>query len=79
LLSERVSETFEPFPTHFLFSHEIRSKRGYIDNVKKAREKGKLAENTREKNKDIKTLRAILTGLPSLQSIVGQKTEDSLL
>jgi hypothetical protein len=79
LLSDRVSSTFEPFPAHFLINQELRSNRGYIENVKKTRVKGEQTENIREMNKDIETLRLILIGLPLLQSIVKQETEESLL
>jgi len=36
IFSARSGVVVEPFPTFFLKSHEIRTKRGYLDNIKLA-------------------------------------------
>ena len=33
-------QSFEPFPSFLLINKEIRSKRGYLDNIAKAKESG---------------------------------------
>jgi len=54
-LSIRNTQVFEPFPTVFLKHGELREKRGFLDNVNKAKERGLkvgTAKSTDDKNKD---------------------------
>jgi len=39
-LSSRNMQVFEPFPTFFLKHNELREKRGFLDNVKKVKDRG---------------------------------------
>lgn len=40
IFSSRAATIVEPFPTFFLKHNELRSKRGYLDEIAKAKEKG---------------------------------------
>ena len=58
---------FEPFPTFFLKYQEMRSKRGFLDNVAQAKRDGtkndKNIKGTDEKNKNVDLMREIFTKL----------------
>lgn len=66
-MSARAAKTFEPFPSFFLKDREMRSKRGYLDNIKEARLKGGEAKDVKEANKDIKTIRNLFKFIPSVE------------
>ena len=63
----RAAKTFEPFPSYFLKDKELRTKRGYLDNIKEAREKGRDAKDVKEGNKNIKALRHLFKFGPSVE------------
>ena len=65
-MGARVLKTFEPFPSFFLKNKELRTKRGYLDNIKKARETGGEAQDVNESNKDILKIRKLFKGIPSV-------------
>ena len=66
VMGSRVAKTFEPFPSFFLKDKELRSKRGYLDNIKEARETGCEAKEVKETNKDIKMIRTLFKFIPSV-------------
>jgi hypothetical protein len=82
LLSARAATIFEPFPTFFLKKNELRDKRGNLDEIKKAQQKGvdvAKAKRTDEANKDIAVMGEIMAKLPSIESlIVGRSSEEEL-
>ncbi len=58
----------EPFPTFFLKNTEMRSKRGFLDNVKEMQLAGKNiteAKKIDEKNKDMARMMKIFNLFPS--------------
>ncbi|CAI2384941.1 unnamed protein product [Moneuplotes crassus] len=61
LMSDRAGQCFEPFPSFLLKDRELRSKRGYLDNVQKARKA--------ESNKDLKLIRNLIKCMPSPSKI----------
>jgi hypothetical protein len=78
-MSGRAAKTFEPFPSFFLKNFEIRTKRGYLDNVKAAREKGGEAKDIKETNKDIKKIRAMFKSIPSVEKCLAKCSDDQIL
>ncbi len=63
--------SFEPFPSFLLIKEELRKKRGYLDNVQEAKQKGSTkVEQTNDKNKDIKTICALYKHLESIPKLV---------
>lgn len=66
VMGGRAAKTFEPFPSFFLKDKEMRSKRGYLDNIREAREKGTEAKDVKEANKDIKKIRTLFKFIPSV-------------
>lgn len=63
----------EPFPTFFLKNKEIRTKRGYLDNIKQVQLAGKNVSEAKkidEKNKDIEKMMKIFTNYPLLKELV---------
>jgi hypothetical protein len=82
LFSARASTCFEPFPTFFLKKSEMRSKRGYLDNIKQAQITGKNvseAKKVDEQNKDIEKMMKIFGVFPSLKEILDKSTDDESL
>jgi len=55
IFSTRAVAIFEPFPSFFLKGQEFRTKAGYLDNVKNAKQSGKdvsTAKKVDDQNKD---------------------------
>ena len=75
----RAGKTFEPFPSFFLLNQELRGKRGYLDNIKKARERGGEAREVLEKNKDIKQIRTLFNYIPSIKRNLAKCNNDEAL
>ena len=73
LFSGRAGQVFEPFPSFFLKHTEIRSKRGNLDEIKKAQLQGidvAQAKKTDEKNKDLTKMMDIFAKLPTPEKLV---------
>jgi hypothetical protein len=67
LYSTRATTVFEPFPTFFLKNNELRTKRGFLDNIKQAQLTGKNvseAKKVDEKNKEIEKMITIFNSFP---------------
>ncbi|CAI2379218.1 unnamed protein product [Moneuplotes crassus] len=79
LMSERVHKIFEPFPSFFLKDKELRTKRGYLDNVIKARIEGGQAHDVNEINKDIDKIRRLFKRVPSIQKCISKCSDDEVL
>jgi hypothetical protein len=79
LMGGRAAKTFEPFPSYFLKNKELRSKRGYLDNIKEAREKGGQAKDVQESNKDLKKIRALFKFIPSIEKCLAKCSDDEIL
>ncbi|CAI2380638.1 unnamed protein product [Moneuplotes crassus] len=79
LMGGRVNKTFEPFPSFFLKDQEFRSKRGYLDNIVKAREEGGEAKEVKESNKDIKKIRSLFKFVPSVERCISKCADDQVL
>lgn len=79
VMSARAAKTFEPFPSFFLKDREMRSKRGYLDNIKEARLKGGEAKDVKESNKDIKTIRNLFKFIPSVEKCLAKCSDDQVL
>lgn len=75
----RAAKTFEPFPTFFLKDNEMRTKRGYLDNIKTARETGGEAKDVKENNKDIKKIRNLFKYIPSVEKCLSKCSDDQIL
>ena len=79
VMGGRAAKTFEPFPTFFLKDKELRSKRGYLDNIKEARIKGGEAKDVKESNKDIKKIRDLFKYIPSIDKWLAKCSDDAVL
>ncbi len=82
LFSARATTCLEPFPTFFLKKSEIRTKRGYLDNIKQAQVTGKNvseAKKVDEQNKDIEKMTKIMTMFPHLKELLDKSTDDESL
>ena len=75
----RAGKTFEPFPSFFLKDKELRSKRGYLDNIQKARETGETAKEVKDNNKDIKKIRSLFKIIPSIEKCLSKCSDDTIL
>lgn len=75
----RAAKTFEPFPSFFLKDQEFRTKRGYLDNIRHAREKGGEAKDVKESNKDIKKIRGLFKYVPSVEKCLAKCSDDMVL
>ena len=75
----RAGKTFEPFPSFFLKNKEMRSKRGYLDNVQKARKEGETPQEVKESNKDIKKIRTLFKYIPSIEKCISKCSDDNIL
>lgn len=75
-MGRRAGKTFEPFPSFFLKDKEMRTKRGYLDNIQKARETGGTASEVRETNKDIKQIRTLFKFIPSIDKCISHCSND---
>jgi len=78
-MGSRAGKTFEPFPSFFLKDKEMRSKRGYLDNIQKARKDGGDAQDVKESNKDIKSIRKLLQKIPSVKQSMANCNDDQAL
>jgi hypothetical protein len=83
ILSSRVTQIFEPYPTFLLKRAEIRDKRGDLDEIKKAQISGINVGNAKkvdQSNKDVQLMADIIAAIPSMdQLITNVNTEDELL
>jgi len=74
-------QSFEPFPSFLLLNKEIRSKRGYLDNIAEAKKSGVTGDvkKTNDMNKDLKTIRALYKYLEPIQKISSEVSNDEEL
>lgn len=79
VMGGRAAKTFEPFPSFFLKDKEMRTKRGYLDNIKEAREKGGEAKDVKESNKDLKTIRNLFKFIPAVDKCLAKCSDDQIL
>lgn len=78
-MGSRAAKTFEPFPSFFLKDKELRSKRGYLDNIQQARIKGGEAKDVKESNKNIKKIRELFKFIPSVDKCLAKCSDDQVL
>ena len=79
VMGGRAAKTFEPFPSFFLKDKELRTKRGYLDNIKEARIKGGEAKDVKESNKDIKKIRELFKFIPAIDKWLSKCSDDAVL
>ena len=78
-----MQNVFEPFPTFFLKYQEMRSKRGFLDNVAEAKRKGnqpdRQIKQTDDKNKNVELMRAIFIKLQAPITYVSKSSDEESL
>jgi len=82
MFSSRNTIVSEPFPTFFLKKQEMRSKRGFLDNIKEMQVTGKNiseAKKIDEKNKDVDRLMKIFNYFPSPSEMLKKSTDEESL
>ena len=82
IFSTRNQDIFEPFPTFFLKAHELRGKRGNLDEIKKAQIAGvdvNKAKKTNAGNKDMIKMMEIFSLIPGLRELVNDVETDEAL